>query len=92
MNLTCPCCRRTLSDGFSQGEAHIIEALANAKQPLTSHEIVAGGPIDILSFPSILTKLKSKLAQQGYRITNVTVKKGAERGTRARYRLEKTEG
>ncbi len=91
INLTCPCCRRTVSKDFSQGEAHIIETLAKADDPLTAPEIVAGGPFDFLSFASTLSRLKPKLEAHGYRIINVTGHKSG-RGQRARYRLEKTEG
>lgn len=87
MNLTCPCCGRSTLDGFSRGEEHIISALANADEPLTAPEIMKGSSMDVLSFPSTLSKMKRKLAGMGYRIINTSKSKG--RGNRARYRLEK---
>lgn len=88
MNITCPCCGRSTLDGFSRGEEHIISALANADEPLTAPEIMKGSSMDVLSFPSTLSKMKRKLESQGYRIANVGGH-GNLAGRRARYRLEK---
>jgi hypothetical protein len=90
LNLTCPCCGRTLLDGFSRGEEHIISALARSEAPLTAPEIMNGSSMDILSFPTTMTKMKPKLEKMGLRVVNVT-EKHTGRGNRARYRLQKIE-
>lgn len=86
-DLICPCCGRVSMDGLSRTEETMLRNLAAAATPLSTDEVMKGAWIDRGSFGPLLIRLKRKLADRGYKVTNYN------RGPRSvpEYRLEPVE-